>query len=78
MRRINKSVWLPAALLMAGAAFYIYDGVEYNSWMHNLPMMVVDILIVLALLWALRKKEQMARRREESYQANEISESNKQ
>ena len=46
------------ALLLAGSAFYVYDGMEYNSWMKNLPLMIIDVLIVAALFWALRKKEE--------------------
>lgn len=58
-----KSVWLPIMLLLAGGAFYVYDGMEYNSWMKNLPLMIVDVLIVIALFWALRKKENLKKER---------------
>lgn len=54
---MKKSTWLPIALLLAGGAFYVYDGMEYNSWIKNLPLMIIDILIVAALFWALKKKE---------------------
>ena len=54
---MKKSVWCPVALLLAGIAFYVYDGMEYNSWMKNLPLLLLDGVIVAALYWALRKKE---------------------
>ena len=60
---MRKSTWLPIALLLAGSAFYVYDGMEYNSWMKNLPLMIIDILIVAALFWALRKKEEYNKNR---------------
>ena len=62
---MKKSTWLPIAVLMAGAAFYVYDGIEYNSWMHNMPLMIADVVIVLALFWSLRQKEKMKKRRED-------------
>ena len=64
MRKIKKSNWLPIALLLAGLAFYVYYGIEYNAWTHNLPLMIADACIVAALFWALRKKEQMNARRD--------------
>ncbi len=62
---MKKSVWLPIALFAAGAAFYIYDGTEYNSWIHNLPLIIADAVIVVLLFIALRQKEKMQKRREE-------------
>ena len=56
---MKKSTWLPLALLLAGAAFYVYYGTEYNNWVENLPLIVIDALIVLALHFALKKKEKM-------------------
>lgn len=61
---MKKSTWLPVALFLAGAAVYVYDGIEYNSWMHNLPQMGVFIVIVAGLFWSLRKKQELASRRE--------------
>ena len=60
---MRKSTWLPIALLLAGSAFYVYDGMEYNSLMKNLPLMIIDVLIVAALFWALRKKEEYNKNR---------------
>ena len=61
---MKKSTWLPALLFLAGAAVYIYDGIEYNSWMHNLPNMGVFTVIVAGLIWSLRKKQKLAHKRE--------------
>lgn len=60
---MKKSVWLPIALLLAGAAFYIYYGLEYNAWMQNLPMIIIDVVILVLLHFALRKKEDYNKRR---------------
>lgn len=62
-----KSVWLPIMLLLAGGAFYVYDGIEFNSWIKNLPLIIVDVLIVVALFWALRKKEQYRKQNNNKY-----------
>lgn len=57
MKQIRKSQFLPWLLLLVGLAFYVYYGVSYNAWMHNLPNLVIYILIILALFWALRKQD---------------------
>jgi hypothetical protein len=44
---------------MVGTAFYIYYGVEWGAWKENLPNLLIYIVIILALFWALRKKEKM-------------------
>ncbi len=62
---MKKSIWLPIALFAAGAAFYVYDGIEYNSWIHNLSLIIADAVIVILLFLALRQKEKMRKRREE-------------
>lgn len=59
MKKIRKSSWLPWALLLVGTAFYVYYGVEWGAWQENLPNLLIYIVIILALYWALRKKEQL-------------------
>ena len=54
---MKKSTWLPPALLLVGIAFYVYYGIEYNAWIKNLPLIIIDLLICVALFFALRKKE---------------------
>ena len=56
---------MPVTFLLAGGAFYIYYGVTYNAWRANLPNIVIYALIVIALFFAQRKKEQMRKEREE-------------
>ncbi len=58
-KRIRKSIFLPVAFLIAGAAFYIYYGISYNAWMANLGKFITYIVILAALFWALRAKEKM-------------------
>ena len=55
----NKYWLLPVALLIFGASFYVYYGINYNAWMDNLPNIIIFIIIVIALAWALWKKKQM-------------------
>ncbi len=62
---MKKSVWLPLALFLAGVAFYVYYGIEYNAWMRNLPLIAVDAVIVVLLFFALRQKEKVRRRWDE-------------
>ncbi len=62
---MKKSVWLPVALFLAGVAFYVYYGIEYNAWMRNLPLIAVDAVIVVLLFFALRQKEKVHRRWDE-------------
>ena len=54
---MKKSIWLPLLLLCAGAGVYIYSGIEYNAWIENITLMGVDMVIVVALHFALKKKE---------------------
>ncbi|MCR4612872.1 MAG: hypothetical protein K5778_02600 [Bacteroidaceae bacterium] len=56
---MRKSTWLPVALLIVGIAFYLYYGITWNAWIENLPNILIYIVIIIALRWALRKKEQM-------------------
>lgn len=62
---MRKSVWMPVAFLLAGCAFYIYYGVTYNAWRANLPNIIIYAVIVVALFFAQRKKEQLQKEREE-------------
>ncbi|MBQ4277721.1 MAG: hypothetical protein II750_06435 [Bacteroidaceae bacterium] len=61
---MKKSTWLPPALLLAGIAFYVNYGIEYNAWVENLPLIIIDLLICVALFFALRKKESLSRERQ--------------
>lgn len=61
---MKKYVWLPCVFFLAGLSFYVYDGLQMNSWVVNLPNLAIYALIVLALSWALAKKEQLKRERE--------------
>ena len=54
---MKKSIWLPILLFCAGAGVYIYSGIEYNAWVENITLMGVDVVIVVALHFALKKKE---------------------
>ena len=54
---MKKSIWLPILLFCAGAGVYIYSGIEYNAWVENITLMGVDVIIVVALHFALKKKE---------------------
>lgn len=56
---MKKSIWLPLLLFFVGAGFYVYQGIEYNAWMKNLSLMIVDAIICVALFFAQRKKEKM-------------------
>lgn len=59
MRKNRKSLWLPLALLLVGTGFYVYYGVTWNAWLHNLPNLLIYVVITIALRWALLKKEKM-------------------
>ncbi len=65
MRRIPKSQYLPCLLLIMGVVFYVYYGITWNAWRVNLPNLIIYILIILALHWALRKKEKYRNNRNE-------------
>ncbi len=55
---------MPIAFFCAGIAFYIYYGIEWNAWIHNLPNLGIYALICAALGWALYKKAQLKEERE--------------
>lgn len=63
--KVKKYIWLPVAIFLVGIAFYVYYGVTYNSWMVNLPNLLIFVVIIVALFFAQRKKEQLRRKREE-------------
>lgn len=76
-RKIEKSVWLPLAFLIYSCSIYIYW--IPRSTASTLAIVVtvgVNLLIIAALWWLLRKKERMAADRErdqrESKTGNEI------
>ncbi|MBR6892505.1 MAG: hypothetical protein IKN15_04650 [Bacteroidaceae bacterium] len=60
---MKKSIWLPLILFCCGAGVYIYSGITYNAWMHNLALMIADIVIVVTLHIALKKKEELEENR---------------
>jgi len=57
--RIKKHILVPAAFFCIGLAVYIYNGVNWNTWKMYLPNILIYLGIVLALGWALKKKEQL-------------------
>ncbi len=57
MRRVKKYKWLPPLLALMGIGFYVWDGLQMNSWQKNLPNLIIYAVIIIALWWALRKKE---------------------
>lgn len=57
MRRFRKSTWLPSLFGIIGVVFYVYNGVSHHAWKDNLTNMLIYVLIIVALAWALRKKE---------------------
>jgi hypothetical protein len=57
MKRFRKSIILPLSLGVMGTAFYIYYGIAYKAWIDNLPNIIIFFCIIIALAWALRKKE---------------------
>jgi len=58
-KRIPKSQYLPALLMLVGIGFYVYYGVTWNAWRENIANLLIYILIIGALFWALRKKEDL-------------------
>ena len=61
-KRLNRSVFLPVAMFIAGLAFYIYYGITWHAWVKNLPNIIIYAGIVTALWWALKKKEEISNR----------------
>ena len=56
---MKRHIWLPCAFFCVGLIFYIYYGLTWNAWIVNLPNLGIYAIIVLALSWALKKKEQI-------------------
>ena len=54
---MKRSTWVPIAFFLVGCAFYIYYGITWNAWMENLYKIVIYAFILIALHWALKKKE---------------------
>ncbi|MBQ5722204.1 MAG: hypothetical protein IIV67_07950 [Bacteroidaceae bacterium] len=42
--KVKKYIWLPVAIFLVGLAFYVYYGVTYNSWMVNLPNLLIFVV----------------------------------
>lgn len=57
---MKKSTWLPITLFFGGCAFYVYNGITWNAWMENLPNIIIYAVILLALRWALKKKDELS------------------
>ena len=62
MKRSYK--WLPALLFLVGLAVYIYYGITWNAWEKNLPNIIINAVICLALWWALKKKDSFKKDKE--------------
>lgn len=63
MKRIPRSTYLPALLMLVGIGFYVYYGVTWNAWRENLANLIIYVVIIGALFWSLRKKEEMTKDR---------------
>lgn len=67
---MKRYIWTPIAFFFAGLIFYIYYGITWNAWITNLPNLGIYLIIVLALSWSLKKKEELKRKREEEFGDN--------
>lgn len=61
-KKLKRSTLLPIALFCGGLAFYIYYGITWNAWMQNLPNILIYVVIIVALWWSLKKKEEIKNR----------------
>lgn len=60
MARIRKSYYLPWVLLLACAVFFVYEnGSSLEVLKQYRSYIITYIIIILALFFVLRKKEQM-------------------
>lgn len=62
-KRIKKSIWLPLALALYGGAMSAYfgprliaEGLVAKFWLS----IIVEVLVVIGLFFALRRKEKLA------------------
>ncbi|MCR5312134.1 MAG: hypothetical protein K6E54_00525 [Bacteroidaceae bacterium] len=65
---MKRYIWMPIAFFVVGCAFYIYFGITYNAWMDNLYKIVIYAFIVIALHWALKKKDEYNEERKNNSQ----------
>lgn len=63
----KKYIWTPLAFLCVGITFYAYYGITMNAWMQNLSNILGYAAILIALSWALKKKEKLAEDRNDNY-----------
>lgn len=63
----NKYIWAPLAFFCVGIAFYVYYGVTMNAWTQNLSNILGYAAILIALSWALKKKQELADNRSDNY-----------
>ena len=63
---MKRYIFVPVAFFCVGLAFYVYYGIIWNAWMENLPNILLYLVLVVALGWALKKKQQFANEREQS------------
>lgn len=64
---MKRYIWTPLAFFCVGIAFYIYYGITMNAWTENLSNILGYAAILLALSWALKKKEELADDRNDNY-----------
>ncbi len=60
---MKRHVWMPIAFFLTGTAFYVYYGITWNAWRHNLPNLAIYALICIALWWALKKRDKYRQER---------------
>jgi len=60
---MKKHILVPSAFLIGGLAFYVYYGITWNAWLSNLPNLAFYLVIIIALGWALKKKEELKQNR---------------
>lgn len=61
--QIKKHIIVPVGFFCIGLAVYIYNGIEWNTWLKYLPNMGIYLVIVTALGVALKKKEEIKNNR---------------
>jgi cbb3-type cytochrome oxidase subunit 3 len=70
--KIRKSVWVPLVLLIysIGVMVYALPRNHEVSTAYKAGIVALDLLIVAALWWIYRKKEHMAKQREDDLRNN--------